>query len=175
MTDPRTPEFKRLYEEGRLTMQEIADRYGISRQRVQQILSLVTLSLHYGVRRGEERANRIVEAWERIGTGEATTAEEAKRLGYSRPKNLQQAFYRLGLKRGPKEPPEHGTLSRYMHHRCRCELCRAASRANYESRIGRPPPRHGTSSSYRNWGCRCVKCRRAERLAQRKRQKKEAS
>ena len=167
--DPRALEFKRLYEDERLTMQEIGDRHGISRQRVQQILSSVTLSLHYGMPRKEERDQRLREAWERIGAGEATVAQEAKRLGYSRTKNLQQAFYRLGLKRGPKEPPPHGTLSRYTYHRCRCELCRAAARDSRQERVGQKPPRHGTPSSYRNWGCRCVKCRKAERDDQRKR------
>ena len=169
----RSLEMARLYRDEEMTMQEIADLNEISRERVRQILKPFKLAVHHGARKKDEREQRVREAWERIGAGEVTVAQEAKRLGYSRTKNLQQAFYRLGLKReGPKEPPPHGTLNRYTYHRCRCELCREAARDVRQERVGQKPPHHGTVSSYRNWGCRCVKCRRAERQDQRKKRQK---
>lgn len=69
----------------------------------------------------------------------------------------------------------HGTRTRYQHHRCRCDDCRAAQ-ATYvrewarRQRIGRPDgrrnrpvrtPSHGTAYRYKRFECRCERCRAA--------------
>jgi sigma-70-like protein len=166
----RTQEMAKLYRDDRLTMQEIGDRYGISRERVRQILAPLGLEMHYGARKHEEREARLREAHARIKAGESTFETEAKTLGYSSSERLRTAFWQLGLKLKRKHRgPQHGSLYRYSHLKCRCPKCRKAARDAYAERIAKGPTKHGTASSYRNYGCRCPRCKAAERLYQRKR------
>lgn len=66
----------------------------------------------------------------------------------------------------------HGTITAYVHHRCRCERCK---QANTEYRRKQKVKRyaivaeggglpdhvpHG-HSAYTNWGCRCETCTKA--------------
>lgn len=168
-TNERANEMVRLYNNERLTMQEIGDRFGISRERVRQILSPFDLVLHHGVDKRTERRRQIREAFERIDAGETNTKEEAERLGFANAPTLRKRFRQLDLRLKPQEPAPHGTGTRYTYYRCRCELCRAAMHQLHLSRREREPPRHGTSSSYSNWGCRCARCKEAQCAYQRKR------
>lgn len=58
----------------------------------------------------------------RTATTEATR-ERRHRLGHHRPRDVYLADLRAAL------PPPHGTESRYVHHRCRCQECRNAANA----------------------------------------------
>lgn len=69
---------------------------------------------------------------------------------------------------GDREYVDHGTITRYVHHRCRCEPCRKVARQraarNRRIRYGKPVPDgvpHGSASTYTNWGCRCEPCTKA--------------
>lgn len=57
---------------------------------------------------------------------------------------------------------KHGTWTGYVHHRCRCDDCRAANaREHVRLRAQRTPEmarEHGTYSTYNNYGCRCPLC-----------------
>ena len=61
----------------------------------------------------------------------------------------------------------HGTLTAYTYHSCRCDECRAVASAynkqKHEERktAGLAPgaEQHGTKNGYINYGCRCGECR----------------
>ena len=55
----------------------------------------------------------------------------------------------------------HGTVDGYYSFKCKCDACRAASRAYRAELRSRPIP-HGTATGYQNRGCRCEPCREAE-------------
>ena len=69
---------------------------------------------------------------------------------------------------------KHG-LSAYRNHKCRCGVCREASRlyqAEYRQRVRQRPRRtwpHGTPYGYVTFGCRCGRCTKAWRLYNRRR------
>jgi hypothetical protein len=71
---------------------------------------------------------------------------------------------------------EHGTLSGYNNHRCRCELCtRAKNNWSLWNRMDLKATeltiyQHGTPNSYYNYKCRCRFCKDAAK-AYRKRKK----
>ena len=56
---------------------------------------------------------------------------------------------------------QHGTRTRYIYGKCRCDDCRRANveyhRTLKERLARRDPPQHGPSA-YTNWGCRCAVC-----------------
>jgi hypothetical protein len=65
----------------------------------------------------------------------------------------------------------HGTLTGYNTHACRCELCRDAFRVYSKARrrlrsalLEPDDPRHGRYTTYRNWMCRCTPCLDAHRV-----------
>ena len=83
----------------------------------------------------------------------------------------------------PKTPPkEHGTISTYNNHRCRCAECRASWAAYVKKRkaerLAGIPARKGViltgpkthnANAYMAWDCRCDPCvsdhrRRSKRL-----------
>jgi hypothetical protein len=72
----------------------------------------------------------------------------------------------------PGQTPDHGTLSRYRYHRCRCDDCRHANTiAKRVERTGDPTrglrvAQHGTRTKYVK-GCRCGLCKGANRTYQR--------
>lgn len=160
----------RLYVEDGLTLAEIGERYGISRERVRQIIKPFGLEAHYGRRRKEGRARLLREAHQRIASRESTTAQEAERIGYASPSGLYGAFSRLGLLLPQKPPAEHGTTTRYRSG-CRCEDCRRENRRKAIARRARGPKVHGSSSSYFNYGCRCQECSEAGRRYRRERKR----
>jgi AraC-like DNA-binding protein len=163
--DERAEEMRNLYANERLTYSEIGERFGLSRQRVQQILAPFDLEPHGGSRKRIQQDERLRLAFARIEAGESTTVEEALKLGYKTQHTLRGAFHRLGLHRSEKPLPEHGTYARYASKKdpCRCDLCMEAGREQRNKRRGREPPEHGTNASYRNYGCHCDLCRAAAR------------
>ncbi len=149
----RAIEFARLYAEEGLTLQEIADQESLSRERVRQLIAPFGLQKHSGRRKREERESELREAYSKIMAGETTTAVEAERLGYAKPKYLYPAFWRLGLKlhRPAMEAAER----------------RKRARNRFLARVQRGPKKHGNVSAYKNFGCRCPRCRAANRKYER--------
>lgn len=163
----RAVEMGLLYSRG-LTTQEIADQYGVSRQRVHQLIKPFGLTGHYGKRKQDERVQRLTEACARIRTGESTSVEEAERLGYSSAGTLRGALNELGLRlRDDWAPAEHGTLRRYRQG-CKCDECRRAHReVMHEVRANHVITEHGLATNYVNYGCRCPECKEAVRIQRR--------
>lgn len=181
MPEDRTERMVRAYvEEGR-SYAQIAEEYGISRQRVGQILGPLNLAPD----RGQAmivREQTLRAAHARLLDG-STLGEEAEALGYSSGESLRGALYDLGLRVVRERPvPEHGTRARYrsLKHACRCDECRRANREMGGKLKGKEPPNHGTYSGYINYACRCHACREAHRITIRarraaKRQRKEVT
>jgi len=156
----RAIEFARLYIEEGLSMQEIADKHNLSRERVRQLLKPFGVNTHAQAERRRKRREEVLrESYARIMADEATTAEESERLGYAKPDYLRMAFWRLGLYlQKPAMSPER-----------RREL----ARERRLEQIKRGPKKHGTVSAYKNFACRCPRCKSAnskwERDARRRR------
>lgn len=168
----RTDEMARAYIEEGLTYGQIGERYGITRQRVGQLLGPLELARDRGQAK-IAREQRLRASHARLQSGTVTLAEEAENLGYASAESLRSAFYELGLRySAPAKPvPEHGTIARYRSriHGCRCEECRRAN-AEHQNRLrGEEPPNHGTYSGYINYGCRCKACKEAHRATVRAR------
>lgn len=163
----RAVEMGLLYSRG-LTLQEIADQYGVSRQRVYQIIEPFGLTSHYGKRKQDERVRRLTEACARIRTGDSTSSEEAERLGYASAGTLRGALNELGLRlREEWQAADHGTVRRYRQG-CKCDECRRAHREDlYASRQNHVITEHGLATNYVNYGCRCPGCKEAVRIQRR--------
>ncbi len=76
---------------------------------------------------------------------------------------------------------DHGSVSTYINHKCRCDACRCAAneahrrqQAARERRLAADPrlAAHGKMQTYINWGCRCRPCRDAKAASDRARQAK---
>lgn len=125
----RHKEMARLYVEDGLTYQQIADQYGISRQRVGQVLTPLNLN-DGGQRRRMAHAAELRTAHARISAGKSTLAEEAERLGYKSADSLGGVLRKNGLRfqyRRKSRTARHGELLRY-NRGCRCKRCAAAMR-----------------------------------------------
>ena len=172
MTEDRLESMARAYVEEGLSYKQIGDRYGITRQRVGQLLS--PLNLGHGQRQARSivREQNLRAAFARLEGGESTLKQEATALGYSSGESLRSAFYEAGLHflQGTP-PPEHGTIARYRSrkHACRCAECRRANCVHQARLKGTEPPNHGTYSGYINYGCRCQACKEAHRASLRAR------
>jgi hypothetical protein len=164
----RNAEIARLYTEEGLDISEIAGRYGLTKQRVWQVLAPLEPEVHRGRRKREERHAVLREAHARIVAGESNTAAEAERIGITR-EHLRDEFHSLGLYIRNKSVPKHGTFGRYDDHGCRCWRCRRAAREHRHANYERGPSEHGTASAYKNYGCRCPLCSEANRLHERAR------
>lgn len=149
------------------TLQAVATDYGVSRQRIEQIIKREGITLGY---RRNPRITAMVAAYE---AGESLDVIAA-RHGY--PYVLARgALKHRGIIVPPKQPRRkylttpHGTLYAYVHYKCRCDACVTAQRvarreakASRYARVGTlPPEKHGNYSTYLNWGCRCQPCRKA--------------
>lgn len=178
----RTLEMARLYVEAGESYSEIGARYGLTRQRVGQLLGPLGLQ-QYRRQAAIERIQLLRDAYGRIIRQESTLAEEAPTLGYKNARSLRSALYELDMRIVVDvEEPQHGTVSRYRSrkYRCRCEDCRRANREKGRELKGKEPPNHGTYSGYINYECRCQACTEAHRLIMRdrrsaKRRKKEVA
>jgi hypothetical protein len=179
--DERVQSMARAYVERGLSYAQIGEEYGLSRQRVGQLLGPL------GLARDREQGSKIIREQRlravhaRVIGGEVTLERAAADLGYASGESLRSAFYDLGMTVVlDVEPPPHGTASRYRSRRyaCRCDECRRANREKCAELRGQEPPQHGTYSGYVNYGCRCKACKEANRLTVRarraaKRQRKE--
>lgn len=154
----RAIEFARLYAEEGLTLQEIADRYNLSREWVRKLIAPFGIPPHKGARKHEAREKELREVHSRIVAGETTTAVEAERLGYAKPKYLRMALWRMGLR---LQKPGMGEAARRQRENERKRI----------SRSSRKPKKHGTVSGYKNFGCRCPRCRAANRRYERNRRR----
>lgn len=178
MTD-RQQEMARLYSEEHLTYAEIADRFGVTKQRVGQVLGPLSLSKGEAQRRLVMRHQELRDAHARITEGVYSASQEAEKLGYGKVEYMKEAMRKLGLKFPPRpRPAKHGEHLRYKRG-CRCAKCTKANREYARSLKGTEPPAHGTESAYINYGCRCTPCTRARSAAERarkalRRQRKEA-
>lgn len=69
------------------------------------------------------------------------------------------------------KPIQHGTLSAYRKHKCRCDECKAAlteyhrrwreAHPDYRTERTRQPSAHGTIRRYTSYKCRCDECQAA--------------
>jgi transposase-like protein len=168
--DERIERMTRAYvEEGR-SYAQIAEEYGITRQRVGQLLGPLGLSGHRRQAR-IAREQRLRAAHARLTTEMTTLEEEAEVLGYATGESLRAALYDLGLRVVRERPiPPHGTLARYRSrkYRCSCEACRRANSERQRELKDEEPPTHGYSG-YINYGCRCQVCKEAHRVTVRMR------
>lgn len=171
MTDDRIEQMSRAYVEEGLSYGQIGERFGITRQRVGQLLGPLGLARDPGHAK-IAREQKLRASYARLEAGGTTLAEEAEALGYGSGESLRSAFYELGLRfKQEKAIPEHGTLARYRsrRHPCSCEECRRANREHQDRLRGEEPPNHGTYSGYINYGCRCKACKEAHRVTVRMR------
>jgi hypothetical protein len=177
----RTLEMARLYVEAGQSYSEIAEQFGLTKQRVGQLLGPLGLQ-QYRRQAAAVRVQLLREAYGRIVRKESTLKVEAPRLGYKNARSLRSALYDLDMRVVLGHvPPRHGTASRYRSRRysCRCEECTRANREKGNELKGKEPPRHGYSG-YLNYACRCQECKEEYRLATRakraaKRRRKEAA
>jgi uncharacterized protein (DUF433 family) len=152
------------------TLQAVATDYGISRQRIEQIIKREGIKL--GMRRSPA-VDAMVAAYQ---AGESLDAIAA-RLGYSY-SAARAALQNRGIV-VPRKPPyrkylttPHGTYYGYAGYGCKCDLCMDAARAQYKkgsqdrkTRVDTlPPEKHGLMSTYLNWGCRCQPCTTANTI-----------
>ena len=166
----RAEQYQQLYDDG-LTLQQIADREGISRQRVAQIIGRQN-----GLRPSPEWEQLRVErqaAVDRILEGSSTVAEEAEKSGVTEAAIRAYSIDRLGIQLPSQltQSPAHGTVYRY-NRGCRCDECKQAIRDAHIRRREAGPKKHGTPSAYSNYGCRCRRCTKAYSVYQR--EKKQA-
>ena len=177
----RTLEMARLYVEEGLSYAQIGEQFGLTKQRVGQLLGPLGLQ-SFRHQAAIARIQLLRDAYSRIISGRSTLEEEAPKLGYKNARSLRSALYDLDMRvvLGYEVPP-HGSVARYRSRRyaCRCDDCRRANREKGNELKGREPPRHGTYSAYVNYECRCQECKEAYRLAVRakraaKRRRKEA-
>jgi hypothetical protein len=177
----RQVEMARLYAEQGLSYAQIGERYGITRQRVGQLIGDLGLAPGRAARSRAEHEIAVRAAHARLAAGETTREAEIEAMGYKNWDSLYSAFRELGLKvERQHEPAPHGTDTRYR--KCRdddgrpCEACRKAH-SEVQGRLrGRKPPKHGTVSGYQNYRCRCKRCVAAARRDRRakKRRRRES-
>jgi AraC-like DNA-binding protein len=162
----RAIEIARLYAEEGLTYAQIGERYGISRQRVEQILRPFGIPAHWGKANRTAREQRLREAFDSVREGRETMKEAAERLGYASRDSLWAAMAELGLDVPRRQPAAHGGARRYQMG-CKCDACMEGMRARARARRGQEPREHGTNSSYTNYSCRCQACTEAATIYRR--------
>lgn len=153
----RAEEMQRLRDEERLTLAEIGERYGISKQRVAQLLGKQGGSVER--ERLEQFQQERLEVVQRVVAGEISVAEAAEISGITVKSFLAYSLDTFGI-RLSQSAPEHGTIHRY-NGGCRCAECTEAMRQTRQRRKERGPKKHGTMNAYTNYSCRCPKCKRA--------------
>lgn len=162
----RIEAMKRLYVEAGLSYSQIGEQFGLTKQRVGQLLGPLGLQ-QYRRQAAMERVQLLAAAYGRIIRKESTLEEEAPKLGYKNARSLRGALYDLDMRivLGHEEPA-HGTAARYDSRkwRCRCSECRRANREKSNKLKGKKPPHHGYSG-YVNYECRCKVCKEEYRLA----------
>lgn len=162
----RCARMRRMYYQEGLSMSEIGEHFGVTRQRVHQIIGSAGGEAHYGQAKKDGRVNRLESAYSRILAGNSVR-EEAEKLGM-RTESLKTALKKHGTPLPAHVAPEHGTHYRYAHG-CRCDECKQAEREERRKRKERGPKIHGTTSAYINYACRCDECKKAGSINNRER------
>jgi transcriptional regulator with XRE-family HTH domain len=152
----RAEEMQRLRDEERLTLSEIGERYGISRQRVAQVIGNQGNDVE--LERLEEFKQERLEVVQRVVAGEISVAEASEISGITQRSFKMYALDTFGIKLS-HTAPLHGTPYRYSRG-CRCDECKEAQRELRRQMKERGPKKHGTMSAYTNYSCRCTKCKR---------------
>ncbi|HSE44887.1 MAG TPA: hypothetical protein VLA89_06120 [Gemmatimonadales bacterium] len=166
MPDDRVQAMTRAYVEGGLSYAQIAQEYGLTRQRVGQILGPLGLAGEREKRSRVVREQKLREIHARIMSGELTLEQAAAELGYASGASLRSVLFNLDLRIIIEWEPDHGTIERYRSRKfkCRCDECRRANRERTASLKELEAPHHGTYSGYINYGCRCQACKEAHRV-----------
>lgn len=155
----RLQEIKRLAEAG-VTYAEIGARFGISRQRVQQIVIKNNIKKKLDSEFLKEDRKRT---WALFFEKGYTIKDVAELEGLS---YRHVAYYcrKNNIKKPMKLKDIHGTVSSY-NSGCRCDECKRAKR-EYKAKLKfKPVPNHG-NSGYMNYGCRCDVCKTERSKAQ---------
>lgn len=155
-----------MYDEG-LSFQQIGEAFGVSRQRVGQLIGPQRKKAHYGRARKTRMLEERTAAFNRIQAGESTLEEEAEKIDVQT-KTLYQYLvdHKMFLPTQFTLSPKHGTVYRY-NRGCHCARCKKAIRAGRQRMKERGPREHGTASGYVNYGCRCPECKEAGSAANR--------
>jgi hypothetical protein len=161
----RNEQIRQMYLEG-YSIVDVADKFELTRARIQQIIAKRIKKRHRGALRRAAYKAQLSEANKRILAGESTFAVEASGMGI-RPNSLRNSMKRHGLKVPTRKVKEHGTLYRYRLG-CKCTECHKAYRRSVEARYRKEPPKHGTLNAYTNYACRCDACKRAGAAANRR-------
>lgn len=148
------------------TLAEVGTSFGLTRERVRQIVAAQTSERHWGSRRREAKDVEIRAAFAAVKAG-ADPDVFAQALGIERI-SLIGAFNRRGLYL--REPAQHGEFRMYRQG-CKCAECRRANAIHQRRLQGRTPLNHG-ASGYANYGCRCEECRAGAREAGRRARRK---
>lgn len=161
----RNEKILRLYNEEGLATTEIAERFGMTRQRVHQIIKPRVVKAHYGIKKMKklEAERRVI--YDRIVAGELSLREAAYQIKRS-PNQLRLYFRERGWLLPKYEAPLHGTRYRYQQG-CKCDECKKAA-VDYQKRYQDMTPTSHDYSGYTNYGCRCDICREAARVQNRK-------
>ena len=173
----RSEVMQSMYDEG-MTFAQIAAEFGVSKQRVGQLIGPQRKKAHYGGARKSRMLEERTAAFNRIQAGESTLEEEAEKIDVTA-KTLYQYLvdHKMFLPTQFTLSPKHGTGYRY-NRGCRCPRCRKAAKDLRLRRTERGPTKHGTVSAYVNYGCRCDECRAAgsanNRAIRDRRQRREA-
>jgi len=171
-----------------MTLQEIAEQEGISRERVRQLLKRVNGK---GSRRLDYVRAQVLEAYKTtshlkmidleqmfgISAGvisqwlrKAGFSTELPRLTIAEKKERARAQRKRWRKNLDPTRIPHGTSGGYLNWGCRCAACSQATHEAYiQSRDraralfreqGLPAgKKHGTATAYGYYGCRCTVCR----------------
>jgi hypothetical protein len=178
--DSRSVEMRRMYLEEDMSLQAIGDIYGLSRERVRQLIPGAT-ELRRKIRKTRKEAAdaekaRLREAnsaWRsRCGTlnsyRKGCKCDECVKANYDYAQNVRKKA-RDKFRRGEIEI-EHGTYYGYQYYECRCDECRTASsnvqmkqreERSRKLRDGEIDIEHGTKYGYIAYKCRCDACKEA--------------
>jgi len=125
--DPRRCKAMRKLVAKNWTLQAIGDQYGISRERVRQIVGNVGYERRSTAQKKlRESLGQVLKLWANGENFSAISLETKVPL---------HAIQSLHLPRNPA-PLVHGTASCYSYHGCRCPECRAANAKRTRDRHG---------------------------------------
>lgn len=144
---------KRRLEAGE-TYRAIADDFGVSRQRIQQIAKRLGVKSRNRSLLLEDRKS----LWEKWFSEGFSISEIAEMEGIT--SNTVRNYCRIRGIEVPKKKLKkytHGERMCYING-CRCDKCTEANRLEHLKRLKSPTPSHG-ESGYRNYGCRCDICK----------------
>ncbi len=112
------------------TLEEIGDRFGVSRERIRQICAAAGVGrpltdVHY--RRFFSTVGKVARKQARAANGGSLSQHGGN-----------GARYTMG---------------------CRCPACTKANTRRIRAMFGKQPPAHGTTHAYHVYGCRCAQCK----------------